>query len=389
MKRIGLVVALLPLLAHAAGQGGKMAIDESTKMAVIGQLYAKYGGGEKQRIELGVEQAARLWRKADGDEKAFLRFCLEHFTPSEKLPALLERFRNKLEKLGGHFNQITLALRRELDEDTGPLLPVDQMFAAYDPSAHLIEDWFANRLAFVVLLNFPATPLEKMLERASGWSTERWAMQRLAQRFLHRVPAEVNQRISEVVTKAGAYIDAYNIRMDRVVDSTGKPMFREGLRLISHWGLRDELRALYAKKDGLAKQRLIYTIMLRIIEQQIPEIVIDNPEVKWDPVANTVDGKPSAREPDKRYAMLLEVKKALQLSDPYYPDAPNPIARAFLLEREMTEERVVGLLERLLQAKVGHDVARLIEKRLGRKLEPFDIWYDGFKARSGLDERRL
>ncbi|RME21742.1 MAG: hypothetical protein D6806_14145 [Deltaproteobacteria bacterium] len=55
----------------------------------------------------------------------------------------------------------------------------------------------------------------------------------------------------------------------------------------------------------------------------------------------------------------------------------------------MTEERVVGLLERLLQAKVGHDVARLIEKRLGRKLEPFDIWYDGFKARSGLDERRL
>ena len=55
----------------------------------------------------------------------------------------------------------------------------------------------------------------------------------------------------------------------------------------------------------------------------------------------------------------------------------------------MTEQRVVGLLEQVLKADVGHDVARIIEKRLGRKLEPFDIWYDGFKARSGLDERKL
>ena len=34
-------------------------------------------------------------------------------------------------------------------------------------------------------------------------------------------------------------------------------------------------------------------------------------------------------------------------------------------------------------------VAKLIEQRVGRKLEPFDIWYDGFKSRSTLSEDEL
>jgi hypothetical protein len=35
------------------------------------------------------------------------------------------------------------------------------------------------------------------------------------------------------------------------------------------------------------------------------------------------------------------------------------------------------------------NVAQIIEKRLGRKLEPFDIWYDGFKSRSSINEDDL
>jgi hypothetical protein len=34
-------------------------------------------------------------------------------------------------------------------------------------------------------------------------------------------------------------------------------------------------------------------------------------------------------------------------------------------------------------------VARLIQKRLGRELHPFDIWYDGFKARNSIPEEKL
>ena len=35
------------------------------------------------------------------------------------------------------------------------------------------------------------------------------------------------------------------------------------------------------------------------------------------------------------------------------------------------------------------EVAKLIETRLGRKLQPFDIWYDGFKSRSSINEDEL
>jgi hypothetical protein len=34
-------------------------------------------------------------------------------------------------------------------------------------------------------------------------------------------------------------------------------------------------------------------------------------------------------------------------------------------------------------------VADMISKRLGRPLEPFDIWYDGFKSRSSISEEAL
>ena len=35
------------------------------------------------------------------------------------------------------------------------------------------------------------------------------------------------------------------------------------------------------------------------------------------------------------------------------------------------------------------EIGKTISKRLGRKLEAYDIWYDGFKARSNLDETKL
>ena len=34
-------------------------------------------------------------------------------------------------------------------------------------------------------------------------------------------------------------------------------------------------------------------------------------------------------------------------------------------------------------------VADLISKKLGRRLQPFDIWYNGFKNRSSIEESSL
>ena len=45
--------------------------------------------------------------------------------------------------------------------------------------------------------------------------------------------------------------------MGKVVDENHKTYFPEDLKLISHWGLRDELKARYNDPDGLFKQKMI------------------------------------------------------------------------------------------------------------------------------------
>lgn len=47
-------------------------------------------------------------------------------------------------------------------------------------------------------------------------------------------------------------------------------------RLISHWGLRDELKALYPDPAGRPKQELILRVMRHIIQGTIPQEAINN-----------------------------------------------------------------------------------------------------------------
>ncbi|MDP2866997.1 MAG: hypothetical protein Q8O90_12205, partial [Elusimicrobiota bacterium] len=75
--------------------------------------------------------------------------------------------------------------------------------------------------------------------------------------------------------------------------------------------------------------------------------------------------------------------------DPYYPQEPTHMDRKFKLGREIPEPEVEAMFAGLLEAKEGGEAAALISARLSRPLEPFDIWYDGFKARSGVPQVEL
>ena len=65
-------------------------------------------------------------------------------------------------------------------------------------TAHVSDDFFANKLAFTVLLNFPLTTLEQRLMEGEEWSRRQWAETRLASRFSKRVPAEVQLELARV-----------------------------------------------------------------------------------------------------------------------------------------------------------------------------------------------
>ncbi|MDP3684523.1 MAG: hypothetical protein Q8S01_11380, partial [Ignavibacteria bacterium] len=336
-------------------------------------------------------------------QKNFEDFILNNYAgTAETHDQLFDRFEYLLEQTDGHFNKLNLDYRRQADLELGPILPVDEIFAGYDPSAHINDDFFQNKIAFVVLLNFPLTTLEDRLAKGETWTRKDWAETRLAHRFAKRIPAEVNLAIGEASAKSSAYIAGYNVWMHHVLNEKGERLFPEKMRLLSHWNLRDELKANYPlEKVGLEKQRIIQKVMERIVTQTIPEIVIDNPAVDWNPFSNEVKissvkdysenaiaGKSFSDKdvPNTRYQMLLDDFKASKQADPYSPTAKTLIDRKFNENREMPEVRVKEILESVLSSPLVNETAQLIEKRLGRPLEPFDIWYNGFKPKSKYSE---
>jgi hypothetical protein len=413
-----LIIALLALATPALSQSGTgqnaAAMTQKSSLpwmqASIAKsekaLLAKYGEAQRAPIERGLKQVSEFWNEKDGDAAQFEDFVATSFAGDQAtLDTMFNRFQDLLEKYNGHMQEIGREFRNQSDLDRGPILPFDDIFAGYDPSAHFSDDAFQNKMAFVVLLNFPLTTLDQRLTEGQSWSRRQWAEARLAQNFSKRIPADVSLAIANASAESGKYIAEYNIWMHHLVNDKGDRLFPAKMRLLSHWNLRDELKSDYAdEKNGLAKQRVIQQLMERIVSQSIPDVVVDNPQVDWNPFTNEV--KPAAEkdgdfvpvskkpvsnspEPDTRYAMLLKTFKAVKLADPYSPTAPTHIARSFDESRQIPEQRVRAILEQVVSSPEVAKVAALIQARLGRPLEAFDVWYNGFRAKSKFSEAEL
>src|SRR5205814_9304787 len=140
------------------------------------ELLAKYGEGQRERLARGLKQVARFWKAGDGDAKAFEEFVRSNFAgDSATQDALFERLELAMESIDGNMLEINRDVRMQSDLDRGPLYQFDEILAGYDPSAHVNDDFFANKLAFVVLLNFPLTTLEQRLAEGERWSRRQWA----------------------------------------------------------------------------------------------------------------------------------------------------------------------------------------------------------------------
>ncbi len=369
------------------------------------ELVAQYGDSQRSRIQRGLKQVSDFWRESDGDQEKFEGFVTGNFAgDQESLDAMFGRFERLLEQAFGHMYEITREFRQQMDLDAGPVEPYDEVFASYDPSAHLMDDFFDNKLAFIVLLNFPLTTLNERLTEGDKWTRRQWAETRLAEYFSKRIPAEVNLAISKAAAETDQYISEYNIWMHHLIDQEGHRLFPPKMRLLSHWNLRDEIKASYAdSQNTLARQRMIEKVMERIVTQTIPASVIDNPQLDWNPFTNEVtpaavkdsefspdrDEEADGPEPNTRYKHLFAAFRASKLADPYSPTAPTLIARRFDEDRQIPEERVQEMFEKILASPLVPRVAALIQKRLGRELEAFDIWYNGFRARSKYSDAEM
>lgn len=370
--------------------GGQAAIQPSVVKATVEQLTSK-DSKNQTNITKGVEQVARLWDETDGSEQDFQTFCLENYVAD---PVVKEQIFLKvsdyLEGIYGNFNEMVLCLQRNLNLDTGPLLPIDEMFGAYSPSSHLTDDFYDNKIGFIIALNFPELSLAE--KEALKEDRKAWAYARLGDLFTERIPAKVQQSVADTGSDADVYIADYNIYMGHLQTPKGERIFPEDMRLLCHWNLRDEIKANYNKgKEGLEKQRMVYEVMKRIISQEIPLQAINSDQYEWNPYSNKLfqQGKEISIHPEGtvRYQKMLNNFKAMQQIDAFTGN--TYIDRKFMKEMEIDVDDAEALFDRFLSAPELKEVGKLISKRLGRKLEAYDIWYDGFKARSNLDENKL
>lgn len=372
-----------------------MIIKEDHTEEAIRKTAEKFPDASRAEIERGVKHAASLWRQSDGTESEFVDFCSDNYMgDTEEKEAAFNRMSGYFETLFGNYNKIAIELRENVDLQTGSLHPVDHMFSAYSASAHMINDFYTNKIAFITALNFPFYSTEEKNELGKNWTNLEWAYARMGDIFSSRVPSELNQQAAAASAGADAYIAEYNIHLGKVLDEQGNKLFPEDMVLLSHWNLRDEIKANYSNNEnGYDKQKLIYRVMQRIIDQTIPEKVINSGDYNWDPELNVVSNgneqSEAEPEPDTRYQQIINNFQALKAADSYHPVLNTAIKRSFSGNMQIPQEEVEALFHEFLSAPQLKDAGEIIRQRLGRDLQPWDIWYDGFKARSLIPEDKL
>jgi len=370
-------------------------IDAAHAESATKSIITEVGEASRFRVERGVAQVAALWRKEDGTPEEFSAFCKTGFIADPvQLDTLFEKLQHNLEIISGYFHKIDLQLKEPVQLTGSTITPVDELFGGYDISSHLDEDLFANKIAFMAALNFPYYSLEEKTKQGKQWSRLQWAYARMGDRFTTRIPSDVLQNLSQVLSTADGYISGYNICMGNLQNGKNEKLFPAGMKLISHWGLRDELKSDYSDKiRGKEKQEMIYAVMKRIIDQSIPSDVINNEKYTWNPITNELyqDGitVPVKPENNKRYEMLLASFKANKALDAFTPQLPSALLRNFNGNMEILQQDVEKLFKGFLLTPEVKKVAALIQQKLGRKLRPYDIWYNGFKSKPDISEAEL
>jgi hypothetical protein len=357
------------------------------------KLTDKYGMENAERINRGVRHLADLWFNENGSGTDFQEFCMKQFIPSgAELDNALEIAEQQFEAINGYKRELSIALQYPLVTMKRPVTELDRLFS----DSEINIDFYKSKIALAIALNFPYYANGEKETLGAEWSRKKWAMVRLGDMFDFRPDPEKDPKPLILPDELRDYTSLYILSMDHILSPGLKVLFPEGTRLNSHNGLRDEIKGLYSRNNPLERQRSISAIVMHIIHQTIPECMIGETKYYWEPSANKVylknggqfvetDFKP---EPDNRYKVLHHNMISKMRQDVKYPKGSTYLTRTFE-NSQLSEEKIVSLLESVVGAPEKKEVAALMEKRIGRKLEPFDIWYMGFSDNKEINMDEL
>ena len=393
MKKIIKRLVLATMIVMNANNISARVIDDSAVSHVVTEMSTI--GVDNAMLQRGVSQVAALWTEDDGTVEEFSSFIKENYaTTPEARRDLFDKLSKAYEVLLGTQNQVAIELSLPTILAGPEPTNIDYIMSAFNPYSHLWNDLYENKVAFITILNFPNFSLAEKNTLGGEWNREQWAYARMGDMFTSRVPALLNKEAAQANADAENYIASYNIMMGHLLNEKGEKLFPEDMVLLSHWNLRDEIKSNYANiPNAREKQEMIYQVMLHIISGTIPLDVINNASYDWAPYSNLTwkDGNKVVltAEETRRYERILAHYKTMQKVDKYEPQRPTGIARNFEGGMEIAPEEIEALFINLISSPQVKKVGKLIKKRLGRDLRPYDIWYDGFKSRSAISEDDL
>lgn len=350
----------------------------ATKKDAVAALVKTHGKKFAADIERGVKYCALVWDWKKSDAAAFHDFCLKQYVaPGKARSNLLRRLDESIHAVGGAFNAVTKVLRRGMDIADVELTPAEELIGAFSPGTHLDEDYRVFNIAALTQLNFGTDDLTPPTTR------EAWAARRLSNIGRTAIPAELLAESSKRQADVDRFVTSFNIHLDKIDYADPTVKFPKDTIRISHWGLRDFMTSLNSQENALPRQRAIRDLMRRVVDGEIPANIIDKPAARWRQADNTVveNGKtaPAQMTGALRWTKFKAAYDVQRRIDPFTRYG-SIIDNKFKLEREIPEEKVVKILEDILSAPEAESVARYVEKRLGRKLEPHDIYFKSFQS---------
>jgi hypothetical protein len=212
---------------------------------------------------------------------------------------------------------------------------------------------------------------------------EAWASRRLSKLGRTAVPADLRAEASKREAEIDVFSSGFNLHLDKIEYTDSSVSFPKDTVRISHWGLRDYMTGLNGQENALPRQRAIRDLMRRVVDGEIPKEAIGNPKVRWRQRDGTIhEGglvRPATPMGSLRWEQFKKAYDVRRRIDPH-TFYGNIIDEKFKVDREIPEEKVVKILEDILSAPALEKIARVVELKLGRPIEPHDIYFKRFQA---------
>lgn len=383
-KQFSILFIAVSLFFSAEAQTTNL-IDENILSEVQAFLVKKHGETEQERILKGTAQLARNWRESDGSEKDFADFCKRNFLSGKEWSDNFIRIDRRLTLSEGFQQKMDYYFREAGTYTDAPVLASDAFLYDMIPSADPYRAGFAQ----FVQLNYPYYTAAEKEKYAEVWSREKWATVVLGDYYVYR-EGGTDSPYREEAGRFKAYMEHYFLRMDHISTADGRFLFPAGQLLHSHRGLRDDIKEEYSRKEGFERQKVEDKVIEHILCGTVPVLFLQDTATRWNPFTGklyvTENGRKKERrkykiEGIKRYEGFRAVVKDRMAGDAVYGKASTVISRTFENSSVHLEE-IESFIREFLSDPVLPEIGRLVEKKLGRKLLPFDIWYSGFQEQS-------